>query len=225
MFNLLFYFYPRSPCGERQSKIDPDQVPGYFYPRSPCGERRVIRKPTTGRNNHFYPRSPCGERHRNIANRERQKNISIHALLAESDELVLSLLEQLRHFYPRSPCGERHISFNIFLYHTSFLSTLSLRRATRFSSVIFSAYVFLSTLSLRRATGSTARARKEPLFLSTLSLRRATALAMAAQSPDTHFYPRSPCGERLIDTGGNDNGNAISIHALLAESDGLFLYF
>ena len=34
---------------------------------------------------HFYPRSPCGERHRDIAHRKRQKNISIHALLAESD--------------------------------------------------------------------------------------------------------------------------------------------
>ena len=107
MFNLLFYFYPRSPCGERQSKIDPDQVPGYFYPRSPCGERRVIRKPTTGRNNHFYPRSPCGERHRNIANRERQKNISIHALLAESDLDELCRMMGIKHFYPRSPCGER----------------------------------------------------------------------------------------------------------------------
>ena len=33
----------------------------YFYPRSPCGERRsVSRLPRRGRD--FYPRSPCGER-------------------------------------------------------------------------------------------------------------------------------------------------------------------
>ena len=58
--------------------------------------------------------------------------------------------------------------------------------------------VFLSTLSLRRATWHSWRGAFAPRFLSTLSLRRAT------------------------DTGGNDNGNAkISIHALLAESDGI----
>ena len=77
-------FYPRSPCGERQT------VPGsghinkaflstlslrratanrcttepdfrYFYPRSPCGERHCHLIPNNG-TFHFYPRSPCGER-------------------------------------------------------------------------------------------------------------------------------------------------------------------
>ena len=33
------------------------------------------------------------------------------------------------------------------------------------------------------------------------------------------FYPRSPCGERLILIGGHFSTPAISIHALLAESD------
>ena len=56
---------------------------------------------------YFYPRSPCGERPRETTSIKPIFGISIHALLAESDELVLSLLEQLRHFYPRSPCGER----------------------------------------------------------------------------------------------------------------------
>ena len=45
----------------------------------------VIRKPTTGRNNHFYPRSPCGERPDGLIFFCRRNRISIHALLAESD--------------------------------------------------------------------------------------------------------------------------------------------
>ena len=34
-----------------------------------------------------------------------------------------------------------------------------------------------------------------------------------------HFYPRSPCGERLAGPSGPAISVAISIHALLAESD------
>ena len=77
----------------------------------------------------FYPRSPCGERPDGLYFLGR-RNISIHALLAESDlfvhqffihyNLFLSTLslrratesmqdrpEEKKHFYPRSPCGER----------------------------------------------------------------------------------------------------------------------
>ena len=58
------------------------------------------------------------------------------------------------------------------------------------------------------------------VFLSTLSLRRATRLGRLISRAIHHFYPRSPCGERL-DTDNNFGGNDhISIHALLAESDG-----
>ena len=39
----LLYFYPRSPCGERQNSLVTLvlQIP-YFYPRSPCGERHLV---------------------------------------------------------------------------------------------------------------------------------------------------------------------------------------
>ena len=55
-----------------------------FYPRSPCGERlNCLTKDCCSLN--FYPRSPCGERlpmtERIVVGFE----ISIHALLAESD--------------------------------------------------------------------------------------------------------------------------------------------
>ena len=57
-------------------------------------------------------------------------------------------------------------------------------------------------------------------FLSTLSLRRATSACSLGCWLHCNFYPRSPCGERPhggIDTVHKDH---ISIHALLAESDG-----
>ena len=124
-------------------------------------------------------------------------------------------------FYPRSPCGERPtfiiysiidkcISIHALLAESDlvfttchpavgvFLSTLSLRRATlQGSRCLHKCTRFLSTLSLRRATCFRALSRSlMRLFLSTLSLRRATCT------------PRSA-----------GPWQAISIHALLAESD------
>ena len=169
----------------------------------------------------FYPRSPCGERRVHYDNYNLHCVISIHALLAESDGgfgvgswlrgIFLSTLSLRRatlrvtsntrsqpDFYPRSPCGER-----------------PWQRGSRVTYV-----EFLSTLSLRRAT-----------------------IAQTAKKTSIagHFYPRSPCGERLMHAlklanamlflstlslrraTGSDRGiscnTAISIHALLAESD------
>ena len=101
------HFYPRSPCGERHGFIASRQLPTTFL--STLSLRRAT---NTGGSkkmelNNFYPRSPCGERPRRypvILGRE----ISIHALLAESDREPTAL---------RTP-------------HHRFLSTLSLRRAT-----------------------------------------------------------------------------------------------
>ena len=57
-------------------------------------------------------------------------------------------------------------------------------------------------------------------FLSTLSLRRATSTPPAAAcDASTNFYPRSPCGERLVGASQGADIGHISIHALLAESD------
>ena len=41
---------------------------------------------------------------------------------------------------------------------------------------------------------------KTTVFLSTLSLRRATAIGRRGRAGRDNFYPRSPCGERLIIT-------------------------
>ena len=148
-----------------------------------------------------------------------------------------------RNFYPRSPCGERRPDEKRTSILHSFLSTLSLRRATerRHKNTSFHK-LFLSTLSLRRATlrvmdGSKSsiisihallaesdppRVIREPAtrrFLSTLSLRRATRTLQKVFATRGYFYPRSPCGERREFGYASPRAAAISIHALLAESD------
>ena len=80
----IYDFYPRSPCGERRRSFPARRYPANFYPRSPCGERR------------------CGGRPQSD-----WINISIHALLAESDLPVSVFIDCAAYFYPRSPCGER----------------------------------------------------------------------------------------------------------------------
>ncbi len=192
-------FYPRSPCGERLVHLYGTRQHGrisihallaesdrgllhhmrqarYFYPRSPCGERRATASVSAQRRCYFYPRSPCGERrmagictfhgfqisiHALLAESDsmpliptRVVLISIHALLAESDHETSALAQRIQHFYPRSPCGERPASITI--------------------------------VSVRAL----------------------------------YFYPRSPCGERHAHCFDSGKASGISIHALLAESDG-----
>ena len=80
----------------------------HFYPRSPCGERLFTSIVNSTGTMDFYPRSPCGERLREPTALRTPHQISIHALLAESDtvQVVVVVMQAL------------------------FLSTLSLRRAT-----------------------------------------------------------------------------------------------
>ena len=127
----------------------------------------------------------------------------------------------MRHyFYPRSPCGERHDGLIASANFCKFLSTLSLRRATRLPTALRTPHQrFLSTLSLRRATRFFGFVGCLILFLSTLSLRRATNPASITPTASRNFYPRSPCGERPYQQSKKQANQSISIHALLAESD------
>ena len=168
---------------------------------------------------YFYPRSPCGERRVTVLGVQHRTGISIHALLAESDAPGTS----------------------VFRGWTLFLSTLSLRRATSTELTFPGFGIFLSTLSLRRATHPIG----VPVTVIKISIHALLAESDAKCKKITkqqkNFYPRSPCGERLMDTFKLTNfvlflstlslrratfvqiiisGYArISIHALLAESD------
>ena len=119
-FVQLYYFYPRSPCGERrqikqacQAKIsisihallaESDFALSYSVP--PLGlflSTLSLRRATIDTSKdiiktaNFYPRSPCGERQFvEIAIRP-LVSISIHALLAESDPPLLGgIMEPFR---------------------------------------------------------------------------------------------------------------------------------
>ena len=191
---------------------------------------------------HFYPRSPCGER-LVVALRLRQVvGISIHALLAESDQHDRDQRRHRGNFYPRSPCGERLTRTTATFGCRIFLSTLSLRRATaRPNGWIFTEYIFLSTLSLRRATHekrldrwpivflstlslrrATSHRSQEPLrpeFLSTLSLRRATSPQGGKQVESAKFLSTLSLRRATTRPAFLFYVAVISIHALLAESD------
>ena len=72
---------------------------------------------------------------------------------------------------------------------------------------------------MRRATVKPFKIGENLIFLSTLSLRRATVSITALPRCSFYFYPRSPCGERQQQRKLLEQNIAISIHALLAESD------
>ena len=59
---------------------------------------------------YFYPRSPCGERLDHGIALVPHQQISIHALLAESDKAGYYKILPRPDFYPRSPCGERRVT-------------------------------------------------------------------------------------------------------------------
>ena len=194
----ILYFYPRSPCGERPTHAD------FCAPKMSFLSTLSLRRATTHviicvpERANFYPRSPCGERRAVPSRRTRARQISIHALLAESDVLQ-SALDILT---------------------DEFLSTLSLRRATSRHNLCprkskISIHALLAESDARR----NAHMSRTPIsihallaesdaetnitsigdieFLSTLSLRRATTSFIQTKDTPKNFYPRSPCGERL----------------------------
>ena len=101
------------------------------------------------------------------------------------------------YFYPRSPCGERRGSGTTCIAAPTFLSTLSLRRAT----------------SLTRTPSAVT-----PISIHAL-LAESDATGVRVIKRYKYFYPRSPCGERPGQVNWNVVLFCISIHALLAESD------
>ena len=102
--------------------------------------------------------------------------ISIHALLAESDGEKYHSRSTCSDFYPRSPCGERRCA----------------------AGMLPSSWSFLSTLSLRRATGGLQRYCPECGISIHALLAESDAVCRAAGRGNPYFYPRSPCGERLV---------------------------
>ena len=154
--------------------------------------------------------------------RGRQK-ISIHALLAESDDMW------------RLAAMRLDISIH------ALLAESDIHHPPAFHQLAISIHALLA-----ESDPDFALQRMLVLgFLFTLSLRRATTIGLARYSRGSHFYPRSPCGERpgarcrvlstlkFLSTLSLRRATqlrpvvlvelCISIHALLAESDGIAL--
>ena len=191
-------FYPRSPCGERLgfyadmmaltaisihallAESDKQQHNGLFCIilfLSTLSLRRATGclTMTGGCVADFYPRSPCGER-----------------LAGPSGPAILI------NFYPRSPCGERPHGVAGGWPDPDFYPRSPCGERRRAAESRSTAGLFLSTLSLRRATG---------LFLASLPPWKISIHALLAESDlrrsaqpgrPGDFYPRSPCGERLL---------------------------
>ena len=127
-----------------------------------------------------------------------QHTISIHALLAESDYDTSSLMQ----------CQVR------------FLSTLSLRRATSSIDDLEPSTTHFyprSPCGERRYLGAWKSCNVCHFYpRSPCGERR---LFRRSWSLFPYFYPRSPCGERRAPPYNLMIQHAISIHALLAESD------
>ena len=101
---LLAESDPWMPARQRQG-LD-------FYPRSPCGERRGIK--VTMREPAQFLSTLSLRRATGInPNQSGKTDISIHALLAESDVVHIAQDPSPGHFYPRSPCGERPQWYNV----------------------------------------------------------------------------------------------------------------
>ena len=124
-------------------------------------------------------------------------HISIHALLAESDRPLSLIYPSQCHFYPRSPCGER-----------------------RPLSLIYPSQCHFYPRSPCGERLWSAQACTPDGNFYPRSPCGERPYSQHVRRPSGYFYPRSPCGERHHVCQFACSGWFISIHALLAESDG-----
>ena len=148
------YFYPRPPCGGRLRRpitsnfkinisihalrAEGDSLGSAIFTRGRTFlSTPSVRRATVSHRSHFSSRA-----------------ISIHALRAEGDPgLQLRRGGLLVNFYPRPPCGGRLQAGWRRSRLFAFLSTPSVRRATRIRFHLHGCpHRFLSTPSVRRAT-------------------------------------------------------------------------
>ena len=147
---------------------------------------------------HFYPRSPCGERRGLSSYQLRFKAfLSTFPLRGTSSCLLLR------------PPSQQFLSTFLLRGTSEFMKKLTLdtsisihvplagnvnARPGRFVSE----QLFLSTFPLRGTSFKLfAIAPDSYKFLSTFPLRGTSSAGARAAQGRTHFYPRSPCGERL----------------------------
>ena len=147
----IWYFYPRSPCGERPSIFASASALQVFL--STLSLRRATPGVATGQSpERISIHALLAESDAVIRFSTFGCLISIHALLAESDIGRTLPAPHIRHFYPRSPCGERPSPSGSGCSRPNFYPRSPCGERRQKSRGNPSPYIFLSTLSLRRAT-------------------------------------------------------------------------
>ena len=167
-----------------------------FNPRSPHGERRLPCQTRPGRTD-FNPRSPHGERRWALPGSPFPREISIHALLTESDFSIALTSSALKYFNPRSPHGERLLIF-----------------FAGYFRVQISIHALLTESDCMPDIADCTRPISIHALLTESDSRFGSPTANLG-----NFNPRSPHGERRLSTSCFNFGVNISIHALLTESD------
>ena len=145
-------------------------------------------------------------------------NISIHALLAESDWMPAR--QTLRYFYPRSPCGERLCNMHSLRYCcTNFYPRSPCGERPRSGRPCRAVHKFLSTLSLRRATGGRRAIDPETGISIHALLAESDFMQQLFAMQQQAFLSTLSLRRATYRLLRLPHRQAISIHALLAESD------
>ena len=148
----IFYFNPRSPCGERPFKNDLTRSKNGFQSTLPMRGATIIKypffklyfisihAPHAGSDapawnpvildTNFNPRSPCGERLRLNLQTYLARNFNPRSPCGERRGRS-SGAGPYGNFNPRSPCGERRNYVFAVGQHRRFQSTLPMRGATK----------------------------------------------------------------------------------------------
>ena len=144
-------FYPRSPCGERPIfAVRPYDAPIFLSTLSL--RRATHRARSMPASFPFLSTLSLRRATVTVLGIQHRVGISIHALLAESDNSLLTNVVSSADFYPRSPCGERHHRGHDQPRHRHFYPRSPCGERLDAAWHKNNGKVFLSTLSLRRAT-------------------------------------------------------------------------
>ena len=190
-----------------------------FYPRSPCGERRGLHALLLGGVEFLSTLSlrrathPAERRagllrisiHALLAESDQrrrtselgQRMISIHALLAESDTPCPTRPPRRPNFYPRSPCGERRRSgttprAGCYFYPRSPCGERQNQTAKWYKSDKISIHALLA-----ESDHDWPPVRDIIQWISIHALlAESDKIPYQRQIDQKNFYPRSPCGER-----------------------------
>ena len=193
------YFYPRTPCGVRLSygPICPrHNLISIHAPPAGCDcDRQDVGKMVQN----FYPRTPCGVRLCLWpAALALQQFLSTHPLRGATIPNLLDTGNWLD-FYPRTPCGVRPVSSWPGMVTSTFLSTHPLRGATT-STIFFPKPFHISIHAPPAGCDLTKRALTSAV--KSISIHAPPAGCdtnyCCIASFAWNFYPRTPCGVRLL---------------------------